>query len=100
MGRPKLTTKTDIYRAKWTRGEVADMFGIKPSTILFWEKEFGRLSTRFGRLVVNHNGMGKERNYTPKDLQKIRMIYTLRYTQGYTLAGVKKRMKEIKQGIY
>lgn len=100
MGRPRLLSKTEPDRVKWTVGEVAEMFCIQTSTLHFWETEFGRLSTRFGRLVINHNGMGKERNYTPKDLQKIRMIYNLLYTEGFTITGAKKRMEEIKLGIY
>lgn len=93
-------TMTEPERVKWTIGEVAEMFGIKTSTLHFWETEFGRLSTRFGRLVVAGRRMGKERNYTPKDLQKIRTIYNLLYTEGFTITGAKKRMEEIKQGIY
>lgn len=93
-------TMIEPERVKWTVVEVAEIFEIQTSTLHFWETEFGRLSSRFGRLIVNHKGMGKERHYTAKDLQKIRMIYNLLYTEGFTITGAKKRMEEIKQGIY
>jgi DNA-binding transcriptional MerR regulator len=93
-------TMIDISQVRWSIGQVAEMFCIQTSTLYFWETEFGRLSTRFGRLVVTHKGMGKERHYTAKDLQKIRTIYNLLYTEGFTITGAKKRMEEIKQKIF
>lgn len=93
-------TMSVIDQVIWTKGHVAEMFGIHPATLLVWEESFGRLSSRFGKLRVNNNGMGKERHYTAKDLQKIRTIYNLLYTEGFTITGAKKRMEEIKLGIY
>lgn len=98
---PRLKPLTnEVYKVRWTIGEVAEMFGLKTSTLHFWETEFGRLSTRFGRLVVAGKAIGKERHYTAKDLQRIRTIYNLLYTEGFTIIGAKKRMEEIKQKIF
>ncbi len=62
-------------------GEVADMFGVNPSLIRFWEKEFdlfkpfkSRKGTRF---------------FTMDDIRTFQKIYYLVKEKGYTLQGAK-----------
>lgn len=76
----------------WTIGEVAKMFGIATSEIRYWETYFGEMA---GKRRYNGNRM-----YTDKDIQKVRTVYNLLNTEGFTLKGAKKRIEEIKQKIY
>jgi len=89
-----------IQKVQYSITEVADMFCIESSTLRFWEGEFGKLNSRWGKLFQNARGQGKERYYTPKDLQKVRTIYNLLYTELLTINGAKKRMEEIKLKVW
>lgn len=68
-----------------TIGEVAALFGMKPSAIRFWTKEF--------RLRVRTTSKG-DRLYSADRIADLRAIYTLIKEQGYTLAGAKAALKE------
>jgi DNA-binding transcriptional MerR regulator len=67
-------------------GEVAEIVGVKPHVLRYWETEFGFLSP--------HKDEGNQRLYTQKDLQKILMIRKLLYEDRFTVAGAKKRFRE------
>ena len=67
-------------------GEVADIVGVKPHVLRYWESEFGLLSPR--------KNEGNQRFYTQKDLQKILMIKQLLYEERFTIAGARRRLRE------
>lgn len=62
-------------------GEVADMFGVNPSLIRFWEKEFDGLKP-----FKNKKGT---RFFTPDDIRTFQKIFYLVKERGYTLQGAK-----------
>ena len=66
-------------------GEVADQFGVNPSLIRFWEKEFEIIKPR-----KNKKG---NRLFTIEDLQNFRTIYHLVKERGYTLEGARQKLK-------
>jgi len=68
-------------------GEVAEMFHVNTSLLRFWEKEFS------GILDLSKDSRGN-RQYTPQDISKIRVLYNLIKEQGYTLEGAQKYLKE------
>lgn len=68
-------------------GEVAEMFSVNASLLRFWEKEFSTI------LDLSKDSRGN-RQYTPQDISKIRVLYNLIKEQGYTLEGAKKYLKE------
>lgn len=74
---------TKLY---YTIGEVADMFNVNTSLIRFWEKEFS--------IIQPKKSKKGNRMFTPKDIENFNKIYNLVKTNGYTLEGAKKALKE------
>jgi DNA-binding transcriptional MerR regulator len=70
--------------------EVADMLELKPYILRYWEKEFSILRPK-------RNRVGR-RYYTKKDIDIVRMIRSILYEQGYTIAGAKKRIIQMIEG--
>ena len=66
--------------------EVADMFGVNPSLLRFWEKEFPQISPRT-------SGRGV-RQYRKEDVETIGLIYHLVKEKGMTLPGARQRLKD------
>lgn len=65
-------------------GEISNAFGVKPSLIRFWEKEFN---------IINPKKSNKgTRKFSIKDVEKINLIYSLVKEKGYTLEGAKKQI--------
>lgn len=67
-------------------GEVAEIVGVKPHVLRYWETEFAVLAPQ--------REEGDQRLYTQKDLQKILTIRKLLYEDRFTVAGAKKRFRE------
>jgi DNA-binding transcriptional MerR regulator len=67
-------------------GEVAELFGLAPSTIRFWEKEFPSLQP--------HKNKKGDRFFTPEDIDHLALINHLVKEKGMTLKGAKTRIKE------
>lgn len=67
-------------------GEVADITGLKPHVLRYWETEFK--SFRPQKSASNH------RVYSRRDLETILQIKRLLYREGYTLAGAKRRLND------
>ena len=65
--------------------EVSDLFGVNPSLIRFWEKEF--------EVLKPHKNKKGNRLFTKKDIENIRVIYHLVKEKGFTLQGAKEKMK-------
>ena len=74
-------------------GEVAEMFRVNTSLLRFWEKEFSTI------LDLSKDSRGN-RQYTPQDISKIKILYSLIKEQGYTLDGAKKYLKDNKKDAY
>jgi DNA-binding transcriptional MerR regulator len=75
----------EIEKKYFTISEVAEMFDVTASLIRFWETEFDTLKPQ-----KNKKG---NRQYTNKDIEQLRIIYTLVKENGYTLAGAKEKIK-------
>ena len=71
----------------YTISEVADMLGLSQSLIRYWETEFPQ------QINPKRNKRGV-RFYTPKDIEKIRLINHLVKEEHYTLKGAKEAMKK------
>lgn len=69
-------------------GEVAKMFNVSVSSIRYWEKEFDILKP-----TKNKKG---NRMFTKKDVDNLKIIYHLTKERGFTLKGVKKKLRENK----
>ena len=69
-------------------GEVAAKFGLAPSTLRFWEKEFDTIKP-----FKNKKG---DRFYTQDDINHLALIHHLVKERGMTLKGAKTKIKENK----
>lgn len=65
-------------------GDVAEITGIKPHVLRYWESEFSGLHPRKNR--------AGQRTYERRDVELILEIKTLLYEQGYTISGARQRL--------
>ena len=72
-------------------GEVSRITGIKPYVLRYWESEFRWMSPAKSR--------SKQRLYRKKDIETILLIKKLLYEERFTIAGAKKRLKEIGSAV-
>jgi len=70
-------------------GEAAEIVGLEQHVLRYWEDEFDALKPS-----KNRSG---QRQYQKKDIDQILRIKRLLYTEKFTLAGAKKKLKERKK---
>lgn len=68
-------------------GEVADIVGVKPHALRYWETEFSALRPKKTR--------GAHRQYSRKDVELAMLIRQLLHDEGYTIPGARKRIREL-----
>ncbi|MGD8318513.1 MAG: MerR family transcriptional regulator [Myxococcales bacterium] len=68
-------------------GEVADIVGVKPHALRYWETEFAALRPKKTR--------GAHRQYSRKDVELAMLIRQLLHDEGYTIPGARKRIREL-----
>ena len=73
----------------FTIGEVADLCGVKPHVLRYWEQEFTQLRPMKRR--------GNRRYYQHHEVLMIRRIRDLLYDQGFTISGARVRLQELAQ---
>src|SRR3954451_5444758 len=66
-------------------GEVCRMADVQPYVLRYWE-------TEFPPLAPNKSG-GGQRLYTPREIDIILRIKQLLYSEGFTIAGAKKKLE-------
>ena len=69
-----------------TISEVADILDVQQHVLRFWE-------TKFSQVRPLKRGGGR-RYYRPEDLELLKRIHHLLYTEGYTIKGVQKLLRE------
>jgi len=69
-----------------TISEVADDLDVQQHVLRFWE-------TKFSQVRPLKRGGGR-RYYRPEDIQLLKIIHHLLYTEGYTIKGVQKLLRE------
>ncbi len=70
-------------------GEVGRIVGVKPYVLRYWETEFNLLKP--GKAPSRH------RLYKKKDVELLLDIKRLLYSEGYTIEGARKKLKEGKR---
>ena len=73
----------------FTIGEVAELCGVKPHVLRYWEQEFTQLRPMKRR--------GNRRYYQHNEVLMIRRIRDLLYDQGFTISGARNKMQELLQ---
>lgn len=69
-------------------GEVAELVGVKPHVLRYWETELGLLRPMKTR--------GSHRQYRRRDVEVARLVRQLTEIEGYTIAGAKKKIAELR----
>ena len=69
-------------------GEVAELTGLKPHVLRYWESEFSQL-----RLTKSRS---RQRLYRRRDIELILRLKDLLYNQGFTISGARKKLREPK----
>lgn len=69
----------------FTIGEVAQLCGVKPHVLRYWEQEFTQLSPMKRR--------GNRRYYQHHEVLMVRRIRNLLYEQGFTISGARTQLE-------
>jgi DNA-binding transcriptional MerR regulator len=70
-------------------GEVSRITGLKPHVLRYWESEF--------KVIRPHKGGSLQRLYRRKDLNLILKIKKLLYEEGFTIAGARKKIRDLER---
>ena len=70
-------------------GEVSRITGLKPHVLRYWESEF--------KVIKPHKGGSLQRLYRRKDLDLILKIKKLLYEEGFTIAGAKRKIRDLER---
>ena len=68
-------------------GEVSRITGVKPYVLRYWESEF--------RWMAPQKSRSKQRLYRRRDIDMILLIKKLLYEQRFTIAGARKKLREV-----
>jgi DNA-binding transcriptional MerR regulator len=68
-------------------GEVAQLAGVEPHVLRYWETEF--------RTIRPEKTRSKQRLYSKKDVETVLAIKRLLYDEGYRIDGAKRRLREL-----
>ena len=82
-GKRRAGTSSTAFR---TISEAAAELDLEPHVLRFWEKKFLHIKP------VKQNG--GRRYYRPEDIELLRGIRELLYTEGYTIRGVQKLLED------
>jgi DNA-binding transcriptional MerR regulator len=70
-------------------GEVSEIVGVEPYVLRYWETEF--------ELLKPAKAPSKHRLYKKRDVELLLEIKRLLYTEGFTIEGARKKLKESKK---
>src|SRR5215471_10433382 len=68
-------------------GEVAGLVGVEPHVLRYWEREF--------RSIRPTKSAKGQRVYSRRDVESLLRVRDLLYTEGFTIAGAKKRLLRV-----
>jgi len=70
-------------------GEISRITALKPHVLRYWESEF--------KMIKPYKAGSLQRLYRRKDLDLILKIKKLLYEEGFTIAGAKKRIRDLEK---
>lgn len=71
-------------------GDVADLAGVKPYVLRFWESEFP--------MIQPQKSASGHRVYRRTDVETVLLIKRLLYVERYSIEGARKKLKDLKKG--
>lgn len=74
-----------ISKISFSISEVAEIIGVKPYVLRYWEKEFRQIKPQKNNVGV--------RKYSKEDIEIIGQIKSLLYDQQFTIKGAKSYLK-------
>lgn len=84
------TNKVQIPERLYFRiGDVAELLGVKPYVLRYWESEFPMISPQ--------KSSSGQRVYRRSDVETVLMIKHLLYEERYSIEGARKRIKELRK---
>ena len=89
LKRQEIETPISHERLYYRIGEVSRITGLKPHVLRYWESEF--------KVIKPHKGGSLQRLYRRKDLDLILKIKKLLYEEGFTIAGAKKKIRDVER---
>src|ERR1700727_3701038 len=66
-------------------GEVAELVGVEPHVLRYWEREF--------RAIRPTKSAKGQRVYSRRDVESLMRVRELLYREGFTIAGAKKKLQ-------
>ncbi|MFC1898538.1 MerR family transcriptional regulator [Candidatus Cloacimonadota bacterium] len=66
-------------------GEVCNLLDLKAHVLRYWEKEFSQLKPK--------KQLGRNRRYSPDDIELLKKIMHMLYDQRLTIEGARKKLK-------
>jgi len=70
----------------YTIGEVGNLLELKAHVLRYWETEFPQVHPK--------KKFGRNRRYSPDDIDVLKKIKYMLHTQGFTIEGARKKLKE------
>lgn len=67
-------------------GEVCNLLNLKAHVLRYWEKEFPQVKPK--------KQLGRNRRYSPDDIELLKKIKFMLYEQRFTIDGVRRKLKE------
>ncbi len=87
---PKIPEIPEVPDKSYFRiGEAADVVGVKPYVLRYWETEFSTLAPDKSRTG--------QRVYKKQDIENFLLIKHLLYSEGYSIEGARKRIRELRR---
>ncbi len=68
-------------------GEVAELVGVEPHVLRYWEREF--------RTIRPTKSAKGQRVYSRRDVENLMRVRELLYKEGFTIAGAKKKLVRV-----
>jgi DNA-binding transcriptional MerR regulator len=77
----------ELAKLYYRIGEVAQIVGVQPHVLRYWESEFRTIRPR-----KSNKG---QRVYSRRDVEKLLRVKDLLKNQGFTIAGAKKQLRDL-----
>src|SRR4051794_1157928 len=84
-----VVTKAIPDRLYFRIGDVADLVGVKPYVLRYWETEFPMISPQ--------KSASGQRVYRRSDVETVLLIKHLLYEERYSIDGARKRLRELRK---